>query len=138
MAAVKIVRKVPIGCYLSSDEAALLRGYAESLELSLPSLCRLIIQHELETGQLNQLKTRYLKKVGKEGERITARFAKKSVKLRFEQHLKTCNLQSDDAVGILFRAEPHEQWLRRAVGWVGDSPLNPPQRSGKFESGNRS
>lgn len=113
-----IVRKVPLGCYLTSSEIARLRAYAEGFELSAPSLCRLIVQRELEARELGGLKLHYLKKVGKEdGDRFTARFANRRVKDRFLAHARQCGLGSDDAVGILFRAEPIEQRLRHALGF---------------------
>lgn len=117
-----IIRTVPIGCYLMSDEVERLREYAESLELSVPSLCRLLVQHELQSGQLNNLKNDYFRKVGKEGERVTARFANRTIKDQFSAHIRRCQLGSDDAVGVLFRAEPHEQWLKRALKENGIRP----------------
>jgi hypothetical protein len=115
-------KTVPLGCYLTEREVDALFAYSESLELSLPSVCRLIIQHELCSPRLGALKDRYRHKVGKEGERVTARFADRTIKDRFIAHIKALGLPSGEAVGILFRAEPDEQWLRRAVG---ESPLNP-------------
>jgi hypothetical protein len=38
------------------------------------------------------------------------------------EHVRICGLGSDDATGILFRAEPEEKWLRRALSWPGIRP----------------
>ncbi len=118
-------KKVPVGCYLTEAEVDELFRYSESLEINIPSVCRLIVQRELCSPRLNGLKEKYHKKVGKEGERVTAWFADRTIKDRLLEHIEACGLRSDDAVGILFRAEPQEQWLRRAISESEDSPLNP-------------
>ena len=118
-------KKVPVGCYLTEAEVDELFRYSESLEINIPSVCRLIIQRELCSPRLDGLKEKYARKVGKEGERVTAWFADRAIKERLLAHVKACGLRSDEAVGILFRAEPHEQWLKKAISGSEDSPLNP-------------
>jgi len=120
-------KKVPLGCYLTPDELRDLHEYAARFEISVPNLCKLIIQRELCKPKLNTFRRRYFRKVGKgEGKRMTVKFANKAVKDRFASHVRECQLGSDDAVGILFRAEPREQWLRKAIGWPSGFVLESP------------
>lgn len=119
----RMAKKVQIGCYLTPEEAERLRAYAEAHELRVPSLCVLLVLHELRCRQLNRLKARYLRKVGKtDGVRVTARIAERSIKDDFLEHVRTCGLGSDDAAGILFRAEPDERWLHNALGLARNRP----------------
>ena len=121
-------RKVSLGCYLTSEELKRLHNYAAQLEIGVPDLCSLIIQHELSKPKLNSLKRRYLRKVGKkDGSRMTVWFRNPTIKDLFAAHRHACQIGFDgDAVGTLFRSEPHEQRLRRAIGlakgFVVESP----------------
>lgn len=115
--------KPQIGCYLTNDEAKKLRAYAEAHELSVPSLCALIVLHELRCQRLNQLKSTYLKKVGKQhGQRVTTRISEPEVKDQFCRHVERCGIGSDDAAAVLFRAELEERWLDQALRWPGNRP----------------
>jgi hypothetical protein len=115
--------KLQIGCYLTEDETKELRAYAQAHELRVPSLCALIVLHELRCRRLSDLKSTYLRKVGKqEGQRVTARFSRPELKEEFSNHVNECGIGSDDATGVLIRAELQERWLDKALQWTGNRP----------------
>ena len=111
------------GCYLSPEEAQQLKDYAESMEISRPKLCILLIVRELRSSRLDRMPRSSATALPKrKSKRVTARAINSQVRDRFAKRAASLGLGTDEATAMIFRAELAERWLERSLSPEGNRP----------------
>lgn len=110
-----------IGCDMAENEAVELTEYAESLELTRPTLCALLIHRELRRPRLKRLvQLGEVLAVSEGPKRVTVRISDPAFKEAYREHVRSCRLGSDDAAALLFRTELKERWVLNRLSWCGN------------------
>lgn len=105
------------GGYLSDEQHAAFKQYAASLNVSVSCVASLLVLREMSARRLKRLKSDFDVGLppGKRN-RVTTHHRDPNQKAAFKAWCLESGIPPDRAAAVLFRAELHEQWLRRCVG----------------------
>ena len=104
-----------IGGWVAKDEGETLKAYALVHNIDLCGLGSILIAREINLGRLGILKTKYEKTIPASNRfRFTVHAKSDAFAIKFKDHASRFRMSTNNAVGLILRAELSERWLTKA------------------------